>query len=335
MIPSCIYVTQSILQKLIQCKEQIALYPNWMHYVKLSFLYELVPTIDQQKRISRAFYKLYELQYLYKNKLISTTKENYKVFCLCEAPGGFAEAIMNIRHNKPTQIKVQSLLDCNIQFSKKIPKNIITLGPNMDGDITNFKTQMNIIIEAKKEGKYNFMTADGGIDSSNDYQHQEQLNTKLIFCQIFVILHSLIKGGSCIIKVYDTFTLPMVQTLWILKQSFKEMDIKKPSLSRPCNSEKYIICQHYKGIQKNIMPPMKTFINNEKYIQTFNTNIPPSFTEAITRQNDYFASTQIHYLQETTKFSKTQNINKQREKQFKHSKKLLQSLKIHNHQNSA
>lgn len=334
MIPSCTYVTQSILKNLIQCKEQIALYPNWMHYVKLSFLYELVPTIDKHKRISRAFYKLYELHYLYKNKLISTHYENYKVFCLCEAPGGFAEAIMNIRHNKPIQIKVQSLLDCNIQFSKKIPKDIITMGPNMDGDITNFKTQMNIIIEANKEGKYNFMTADGGIDSSSDYQHQEQINTKLIFCQIFVILHSLIEGGSCIIKVYDTFTLPMIQILWILKQSFNEMNIKKPSLSRPCNSEKYIVCQKYKGIQQKIMPSINTFINDEKYIQSFNIDVPRSFIEYITRQNDYFASVQIHHLQETINMSKSQNINEQREKQFTHSKKLLQSLKIHTHQNS-
>ncbi len=182
------------------------------------------------------------------------------------------------------------------------------------------------------------MTADGGIDSSKDYQHQEQINTKLIFCQIFVILYSLLKGGSCIVKVYDTFTLPMIQTLWILKQSFDTIDIKKPSLSRPCNSEKYIVCLGYKGVQHSILPKIHTFINNEQYIQTFGIDVDPSFEEYITRQNDYFASIQIHHLQETAKLSTMCNntfINKQREKQYTHSKKLLQSLKIRNHQNSA
>lgn len=339
MIPQSLYITPATLQKLTQCKEKIASYPNWMKYVKLSFLYELVPTIDSTKRISRAFYKLYELQYLYRHKLINTTQEPLRVFCLCEAPGGFAEAIMNIRQGKKTSIEVQSLLNSDIQFSKRIPKNIITFGPNMNGDITDFKTQMDIILKANKKGKYNFMTADGGIDSSNDYQHQEQINTKLIFCQIFVILYSLIKGGSCIIKVYDTFTLPMIQTLWILQQSFDTVDIKKPSLSRPCNSEKYIVCLGYKGVQYPILPKIHTFINNKKYILSLGTNVDPSFTEHITRQNDYFASIQIHHLQETAKLSNVYNnhtiVNKQREKQYTHSKKLLQSLKIRNHQNSA
>ena len=312
-----LYIDQSIYKSLSESKKLTEKTNNWMKKVKQNFLYELVPTFDYTKRISRAFYKLYELQQQF--SLINNNTK--KILCLCEAPGGFVEAILDITN--PSHIDAQSI-ENSITFSKKIPKKIITYG-----DITKLPKQLTIIKKANLLNQYDFITADGGIDVSNNYSQQEQLNTKLIAAQIFVILYSLKQGGNCIIKIYDSFTLPMIQLLWILHCNFEKIHFKKLTTSRPCNSEKYIVCLNYqkKGIYRNVL--IHQFTNPEcSYIKNLNIDVPEHYQNQITRQNNNFAQIQIHNLQETFKFKKS---IQHKIKQNQCSLNFFKKLKIHNH----
>lgn len=316
MIPKQLYVHQEKLSKLKKYKESIEKFPDWVKYVKLNFLYELVPSLDTKKRISRAFYKLYEIQSDYK-----IIKDSYRnSLCICEAPGGFVEAIVNI--NKSIKCDSQSLNDGNIVFSNRIKPT-----KELNGDITELSTQIRIIKHSINIGKYDFITADGGIDCSNNYYIQEQLNTKLIMCQINVILYSLKKSGNCIVKIFDSFTLPTLQIIFLLEQHFEIVKIVKPILSRPCNSEKYILCFNYKGI--NNLPSASKFINNDKFINDLGVKLNQEFIQRVERMNNNFVDMQIFHLNDTLNYNKPYNDQKQ--KQYKMSKKMLDRLKIHNH----
>lgn len=311
-----LYIDQNILQELFDSKKLTETTYNWMNKVKQNFIYELVSNFDYTKRISRAFYKLYEIQ----REFSLINNKTKKILCLCEAPGGFVEAILNMI--KPEHITTQSL-ENSIMFSNKIPKDIISYG-----NITNIKIQLDIIKKAKSLNYYDFITADGGIDVSNNYSKQEQLNTKLIAAQIHVIMYSLKKGGSCVIKIYDSFTLPMIQLLWILECNFEKIYFRKLITSRPCNSEKYIICTNYKNNKNTNNTLIHQFNTNEKL--NLNIDVPHEYIQKITRQNNNFAKIQIHNLKETSKFKKS---IKHKLLQQKCSLKLFNQLKIHNHSN--
>lgn len=316
-----LYVSPTILKELTESKEMIDKFKEWMYCVKICFMYERVPYMDYTKRISRAFYKMFEMRNI-------VDKKHKNVYCLCEAPGGFYEAIRLI--NPDANITVQSIDNTTIKFSKTIPKEIITYS-----DITKFSSIMKIISHSKKINGYNLMTADGGIDVSHNYNMQEKINTKLIFCQIFTMLYSLKKGGNFVIKVFDTFTLPMIQILWILEQHFQSSTMVKPNLSRPCNSEKYIVCKNFTG--KPIYKHLHKFIVGE-FNGDFDISIPESTVQKYIRQNNNFATVQIYFLKDTiasTKMCKDYNwINYKKNRQHKMSKKCFDSLKIRNHSNS-
>ena len=53
------------------------------------------------------------------------------------------------------------------------------------------------------------ITGDGGFDFSIDYNKQEILAVRLIFTQIVYALHLQKKGGTFILKIFDTLILIM------------------------------------------------------------------------------------------------------------------------------
>ncbi len=58
------------------------------------------------------------------------------------------------------------------------------------------------------------ITADGGFDFSIDFNQQEKMACKLILAEILYTIIMQKKEGSCVIKVYDTFTKPSVDKIY-------------------------------------------------------------------------------------------------------------------------
>ena len=116
---------------------------------------------------------------------------------MCEAPGGFIDATLDIRRKRgmDTQWLTQSKCDeGSTEYNENIPKErIIKIGNN---DITQPGCLMRTIKEVKakfSEGTM-FVTADGGIDI-DEYNLQESLLTKLIFSEIILALSIQKRGG--------------------------------------------------------------------------------------------------------------------------------------------
>lgn len=179
------------------------------------------------KRISRAFYKLSEILTNYKIPSPKTA------ICLCEAPGGFVECLGHFY--KGIAWRAWSLGD-SIPFSNKLPQASVRYH-----DILKTNTLATSPV--------NLITADGGADSSSDYDRQETINYPIIRAQIDVARKHLAPGGTFIIKFFDTYTLETLRVILWLNELFGVINVCKPPGSKPTNSEKYLVCRKFKGVE--------------------------------------------------------------------------------------
>ena len=268
----------------------------WYKFLKISNPYEYTPQLDIDKRISRSFYKLLEI-----NKKFNIIKTNNKIITghLCESPGGFIECVL-FKNNNAVCL-AQSLKDSNCQFSDIFENKInITYGEDNTGDLFKEININDFINQSIKLGKCDLITADGGFDVSNDYLKQEQISFRLIYCQVITAIGSLKLNGNFVCKLFDIYTLPTVQLIYLLKQSFEYIHIYKPLMSRPCNSEKYIICMNFKGINDDIFNKLinivNKFENKQNKIQDLDIDLPNIFIDYLYKINNEFIKKQIESL---------------------------------------
>lgn len=217
--------------------------------------------------ISRAFFKMIELT----DKLNPLPEMPVRTLHLAESPGGFVQAWNWIR--KPLgftdDVTAISLEKGSYESTWKrlieVSRFWFYRPYLLTGDLLNKETRDGIILEYSEEdrgdkktkGKAWLVTGDGGFDFSEDYQNQETTALRLILAQMLVGMRCLEKGGAMILKVFDCFTLPTIQVLWVFCKVFGEFRIVKPDTSRVCNAEKYIIAKDFKGVDKNL----DTFLN--------------------------------------------------------------------------
>ena len=95
------------------------------------------------------------------------------------------------------------------------------------------------------KGKIDLVTADGGIDFSENFNNQEHTAIKLIIAQVIYAISMQSNGGNFVLKVFDTFSNATVDVLYLLSSLYKDVYIMKPKTSRYANSEKYIICKGF------------------------------------------------------------------------------------------
>ena len=241
--------------------------------------------------ISRSFFKLYEIL---KSKIVDI-KEKSNVCCICEGPGGFIQCLND--HYDINNIFGITLIDQKNNdipyWNKKIlQKENIKIFFSKDGTsniykIENSESFINMIL--KISGKVEMVTSDGGFDYSNDYNNQEESSYQLLFCEIYICLHIQKLEGDFIIKFFDLFSYKTIQLLYLLYNCYSEIIIYKPSFSRLSNSEKYIICRGFKGIDKTILELLKTNYNNFENIYI---NIPEKFIILVNEYNKNYINNQ-------------------------------------------
>lgn len=289
-------VTDEILfnkvQNLKKKIDNVSCKKSWDFFIKLNNIYENVPYMDRKKRVSRAFYKIMEI-----NSKFDLLENVKSCGFLCESPGGFIECVNNTLKNENIKFLSQSLKDSDCKYSYKI-KNLckITYGRDNTGDITKKENIIDFVNNSKNIGHCDYITADGGFDVSGDYLNQEQNSFKLIFCEIITALGSLNKKGNFVCKIFDTYTKVTSEAIYILTCYFEKIYIYKPKLSRPCNSEKYVVCKNFKGISKENFDKLLNLIETDNYIETFGIKLPESFSSKIKFTSTNFMEKQIQAL---------------------------------------
>jgi 23S rRNA U2552 (ribose-2'-O)-methylase RlmE/FtsJ len=267
----------------------------WYEFIKIGNPYEYAPNIDLYKKISRAFYKLFEID---KKFNIIDKNKNIVSGHLCESPGGFIEYVQNIT-KKTSSCLAQSLRDSECKFSKKLKNITITYGSDATGDIFKEENIRDFIKKSNDLRKCDLITGDGGFDVSNNYLMQEQLSFRLIYCQTVTAIGALKTGGNFVCKLFDVYTLPTVQVVYLINQLFDKVSIFKPLISRPCNSERYIIAKGFKGILEEDLEKLiknVTLFNGENKLQDLGIIISDKFISNILDTNNRFIDNQIKYL---------------------------------------
>jgi hypothetical protein len=255
-------------------------------------------------------------------EILNTFNMNFGVkpmrsFHLAEGPGGFIEALCNVRKS-PRDVYIgmtilDELNDNNIPgwkksdaFLKKNENVYIECGADNTGNILSME---NLEYCRKKYGSsMDFITGDGGFDFSMDFNKQEVSISQLLFAQVCYAVVLQKKGGSFVLKIFDSFMQHTIDILYILSSFYDKVYIIKPQTSRYANSEKYIVCRDFLFSNHEHFYPFlqKTFesmltVPTDKHIHRF-LNIPLSyyFISKIEEYNSILGQQQIENIHFTT-----------------------------------
>jgi len=305
---------------------------NWDKVKKIGNPYELIYTTYNKRRkndsissympISRSYFKLWEIFYKFDFFKNFDIKNNFFFSHLAEGPGGFLEATYNYRKNinkkendkyygitlKPTNEHIP----CFTKIKKLFNEN-----KNIKIDYGN----LYILEDVKKylenfEGnkKAHLVTADGGFDYSVDFNGQEINSCQIIYSECVIAINSLRKNGCFVCKIFDLFSITMVQILYIMYCCFEDIYIYKPDTSRPANSEKYLICMYYKDdlsyndkqnllniieLWNNICENKQKIFNENDSIIFKNIRIDNLFIQKLSEYNEKYIENQMFYLNNT------------------------------------
>lgn len=273
-------------------------YHNIFEYIYTSS--NTVKNVSDVLPISRSYFKLLEI--LYEFDLFS---DNKSFSCIAEGPGGFIQCIHDVYNKNKFNINTVYAITL-ISNDRKIPywnsnilknpKNNIQYGKDKRGDIYILENTLDYIKSHKE--KCFLVTSDGGFDFSENYNEQENNCVKLLFCEIFIALQVQEINGTFIIKVFDLLNLKTIQLLYILYLHYNEIYFYKPDTSRLSNSEKYIVCKGFQGINKDISNLMIKSYNN---LNDFDLFVPESFLNEINKYNQLFIENQKKNINEVLK----------------------------------
>ena len=303
--------------------------------------------------LSRAYFKFQEI--LVEHKLIDVLNPEIRYAGLAEGPGGFVECFINYRRScfkdtydhiycitlkesttgkssKSTQSekssntsntsnniipewdKIQKLLS-----GRKKTKANISLSYGKDGtgnlySLENIKYFRKEVMD--NGGPVDLVSGDGGLDYSVNFNCQEQMSFHLIFCEIVTALSILKKGGCFVLKIFDIHTSITLQMIYLLANYFDELIVTKPYTSRPANSEKYLVCKEFKGIEEVYMKTLYSVVEKweltskqGKYVDNlFAVKVAPYFKKNIMNYCNYISRVQIEHIIKTIV---SRNFNKQ------------------------
>ena len=308
-------------------KNKIDELPNnkqWDTVKKITNEYELIHIPTNKKRrnesiafynpLSRSYYKMIEILTDY-NLLDDYNYNKIRTAHIAEGPGGFIEALINKRKNNYDEVNAITLKSCKKEipgwrkakiFLERHPNIRIHYGEDNTGDIYNVK---NIIDFRQKVGfnSCDLITADGGFDFSIDFNKQEQLSSRLIFCEIITALSVQKQGGNFICKFFDSYTNITIKLLWLLNCLYEQIIFTKPFTSRPANSEKYILAKNFKGINTQYLQNLYEVVekwgkveNNNEYVEDiFKDKLDLRYIDLIEKYNKFNMFHQIQIIKET------------------------------------
>lgn len=365
-------ISQSLASFMSDIKEKIHKHEaEWDTHKKYTNTYEYIHTnhphkkrpVSKYKPLSRSYFKMIELSrelslfpFLFSYGVITDggkpSKENecdvlrlekyseenapIRTFHLAEGPGGFIEAVANLRKNPQDVYIGMTIQDTkndgtiptwkkSNHFLSENPNVYIENGIDGTGDIlsiANFE-----YCSEKYASSMDLITADGGFDFSADFNNQELQIARLLFAQIAFALVMQKPGGHFVLKIFDCFYDCTVDLLALLSSFYKTVYITKPKTSRSGNSEKYVVCKGFVGtpsrrdtllsyedksssLTDNVVFPYlrNVFVrlNNsdhsscENYIHRFmSISIPHYFCVKLEEYNSVFGTIQIENIHNT------------------------------------
>lgn len=322
------YINKSLHYYLLNSKNKINNYIHqWNTHKTITNPYEYIHTsysdkkfISKLKPVSRSFYKLIEIYKLF-SILEQFRNDSIQTFHIAEGPGGFIEATCYLRKRiSSTQSKNDkytgiTLLDNNshitpnwskIRDSKLLDtsKFFLESGEDNTGNLYNVCNLHHVY--KKYKNSMHIITADGGFDFSTNYNQQEQTVLKLLLVQSMYAILCQKKNGVFIMKIFDNFNRSTNDIIYMLNCYYDNVYICKPKTSRYANSEKYVVCKHFKYNHSTSFYSMFVHIledlenNKDKFIYSIlSTPIDLFIIQRIQEINAIFGQQQIEIINNT------------------------------------
>lgn len=301
------YITASKTQ-LDTCSSE---WDKWKKYTNpYEYIHTQVPggrsSVCKMKPLSRSFYKMIEA--CKTHKLLEGLDDPIKTFHFAEGPGGFIEAIAMLRNEPKDSYFGMTLVHEHPavpgwkktqQFLDKTPHFSIYTGNTGTGDLTHPENLRQCYEDHKSS--CDIVTGDGGFDFTSDFDHQEVMSTHLILCQVAFAISVQKKGGNFFIKMFDTFTTPSIEILYLLSILYESVYVFKPNTSRIANSEKYIVCKGFRlDDARNIVIALYHVMqgyNEGIYLnKLLNIDVPYNFLIRVEEYNAIYGQQQIECI---------------------------------------
>lgn len=211
--------------------------------------------------ITRAYFKMWELLHRYPDVLdtLPNLEQGLTILSLGEGPGGLMQALdhtLTLDNRSPSTFYAYTMKTDNKSLSwdnelgikeRKKSKQTYHL-KYADVTKTESITQIAKDFEQAKV-KADLIVADGFIEANaHVYNYEEPANLQLFYGQIVCAMLIQRIGGNFIIKINDIYTYAMQQLLLLLNHYYNEVYVTKQDFSRPANSEKYVICIDFRGL---------------------------------------------------------------------------------------
>ena len=288
------------------------------------FIHTAIPNcktyaVSKLRPLSRSFYKMIELYATFFN--MSHESSRMTSFHLAEGPGGFIEALVHIRSRQfpetaqsdvhygmtllnqdascPGWKKSKSFLDTH-------PNRVcIETGADGTGNIISLDNFEHCV--SKYQNTCQLITADGGFDFSCDFNNQETMVSRLLAAEMGFALALQKPGGHFILKVFDTFTKPTIDIMYVLCNLYREVFVSKPCTSRHANSERYIVCKHFRPKTSDALLPhlramfkqLEDFPENAAMTSIFPMNHDSYFLNKIEECNAIIGQQQMETINAT------------------------------------
>jgi hypothetical protein len=174
-------------------------------------------------------------------------------------------------------------------------------GEDQTGDIMKPENQQSFINEVQQQGKVHLFTADGGFDFSCDYTKQERMIFPLLVASIKMGMEVLQVGGIMIIKLFDFYQPSTIELIHFVSCAFQEWTLYKPSMSRPCNPEHYLIGKGFLGCSEPVLDTLRIWCSildhHQPLAALYRTPLPSSFHDIIRVLQQQSFKTQTEYLE--------------------------------------
>ena len=233
-------------------------YTNPFEFIHTAIPNSKIYTVSKLRPLSRSFYKMIEMYSTFFNALHDPP--GMKSFHLAEGPGGFIEAMIHIRakgtlNYNPTDVHYGMTLlntDTSCPGWKKskgfleMHRNRVCIETGADGTGNIISSSNFEHCVSQHQNTCDLITADGGFDFSCDFNNQETMVLSLLIAEMGFALALQKQGGNFILKMFDTFTKATIDVIYVLCNFYQEVYVSKPCTSRHANSERYIVCKHFK-----------------------------------------------------------------------------------------
>ena len=221
---------------------------------------------------ARSVYKLKEIHYNY--NILSPSYSNF--VDLCAAPGSWTQMLRILTKSNPNA----KIVSVDIQHI--VPIEGVTI---IKGDITRQDTIEKILANFDQK-KVDVIIFDGAPDVTGVIDVDMYMQVELIIFALVIVMKLLKKGGIFVAKMFkvgagDDLEKVRRENLYAVKSDFYYEKVKilfdnvfyfKPTSSRACSHETYLICENFEIEDKDILKiienaTMEEIFNYEELIK--------------------------------------------------------------------